>query len=261
MLANEKIAAWEKLEVRRSASEASKKVADDLRISSAVLERYAKAPLHTPFPLEYAYALLPTNMAGQTVLDYGCGSADNTVLLAQRGAHVSGVDISPDLISVAAKRMAQHGLKADFHVGSAHDLPLKSNSLDVVFGMAILHHLDLEVASREVHRVLKPGGRAIFLEPVRNSKLVWFIRNLIPFQQADVSPYERPLRDRELLDFAAPFTAYKSRAFHIPFVNLLEILRVPQPVLFAAIHIDAMLLKLLPCLRHFASIRVVEMTK
>ncbi len=90
---------------------------------------------------------------------------------------------------------------------------------------------------------------------------MWFIRNLIPYQQPDLSPYERPLSDRELLDFAAPFTAYKSRAFHIPFVNLLEILRVPQPMLFAAIRIDGKLLKLLPFLQHFASIRVVEMTK
>ncbi len=162
MLLNE-IEAWEKVEVQRSASEASKKVAEDLRISTAVLDRYANAPLDTPFPLEYAYALLPANMAGQTVLDYGCGSADNTVLLAQRGGHVSGVDISPDLISVGAKRMAQHGLKADFHVGSAHDLPLESNSFDVVFGMAILHHLDLGLASQEVHRVLKPGGEPSFL--------------------------------------------------------------------------------------------------
>jgi SAM-dependent methyltransferase len=261
VLANEKIATWEKVEVQRSASEAGKKVAEDLRISAEVMDRYAKPPLDTPFPLEYAYALLPADMAGQTVIDYGSGSADNTVLLAQRGGHVIGVDISPDLISVGAKRMAQHGLKADFRVGSAHDLPLEANSVDVVFGMAILHHLDLEQSSREVHRVLKPGGRAIFLEPVRNSKLMWSIRKLIPYQQPDLSPYERPLSDRELQEFAAPFDAYKSRAFHVPVVNLLEVLKVPQAVLFAAIRVDGMLLKALPFLQYYASIRVVEMTK
>ena len=41
-------------------------------------------------------------------------------------------------------------------------------SVDVVFGIAILHHLDLPQAAREVWRILKPGGRAIFQEPVRN---------------------------------------------------------------------------------------------
>lgn len=261
VIANEKIETWERVEVERSASEAGKKATDNLRIPEPIMARYRNAVRSTPFPLEYAYALLPQDMQGLTVLDYGCGSGDNTALLAQRGGNVIGVDISPDLISVGEKRMAQHGLTADFRVGSAHDLPLDANSVDVVFGMAILHHLDLELASKEVYRVLKPGGRAIFLEPVRNSKAVWFIRNLIPYQQPDLSPYERPLSDKELKDFAAGFAKYHSRAFHFPFVNLLEVLKVPQPILFGAIRFDGMLLKMLPFLRYYASIRVVEMTK
>jgi SAM-dependent methyltransferase len=261
MIANEKIATWERVEVERSASEAGKKATDDLRIADAILARYQNALPGTPFPLEYAYALLPQDMQGLTVLDYGCGSGDNTVLLAQRGGNVIGVDISPDLISVGEKRLAAHDMTADLRVGSAHDLPLEANSVDVVFGMAILHHLDLELAAREVQRVLKPGGRAIFLEPVRNSKAVWFIRNLIPWQQPDLSPYERPLTDKELRNFANGFSGYHSRAFHFPVVNLLEVLRVPEPLLFAAIRIDGALLKLLPFLQYYASIRVVEMTK
>jgi hypothetical protein len=90
---------------------------------------------------------------------------------------------------------------------------------------------------------------------------MWFIRKMIPYQQPDLSPYERPLSDRELQEFAAPFAAYKSRAFHVPVVNLLEVLKVPQAVLFAAIRVDGMLLKALPFLQYYASIRVVEMTK
>ena len=49
-------------------------------------------------------------------------------------------------------------------------MPFPDDSIDVVFGIAILHHLDLDLVSREVRRVLKPGGRAIFQEPVRNSR-------------------------------------------------------------------------------------------
>ena len=260
MLSNEKIATWERVEVLRSASEAGKKADDDLRIADAILDRYRYVKPGSPFPLEYAYYLLP-DMKDKTVLDYGCGSGENTVLLAQRGGKVIGVDISPELLGVAEKRLAAHALTADLRVGSAHDLPLEANSVDVVFGMAILHHLDLEMSAKEVYRVLKPGGRAIFLEPVRNSKLVWFIRKLIPYQQADISPYERPLTDRELEDFAAEFRSYKSRAFHFPIINLLQVLRVPENVLFAAIRFDGWLLKALPFLQFYSTIRVVEMTK
>ena len=260
MLSNEKIETWERVEVLRSASEAGKKTEDNLRIDDAILARYRHVKPGTPFPLEYAYSLLP-DMENKTVLDYGCGSGDNTVLLAQRGGKVIGVDISPELIEVAEKRMAANALTADLRVGSAHDLPLEDNSVDVVFGMAILHHLDLELSAKEVHRVLKPGGRAIFLEPVRNSKVVWFIRNLIPYQQADISPYERPLTDQELENFAAEFKSYKSRSFHFPHINLIQILRVPESVLFSAIRFDGWLLKTFPFLQFYSTIRVFEMTK
>jgi ubiquinone/menaquinone biosynthesis C-methylase UbiE len=91
------------------------------------------------------------------VLDFGCGSGQNSLLLARRGARVVGVDISHSLIELARRRLHANGVAgaASFVVGSAHDLPIRSDSVDVVFGIAILHHLDLASCAREVHRVLK----------------------------------------------------------------------------------------------------------
>jgi len=82
---------------------------------------------------------------GKTVLEYGCGDGINTVALARRGARVKAVDISPELISIARQRLAANRITADveYIVGSAHDLPLPDSSVDIVFGIAILHHLDL----------------------------------------------------------------------------------------------------------------------
>jgi SAM-dependent methyltransferase len=162
----EEIKKWETVEVERSASEAQKKLTDDLRMRDTIIERYANPAADTSFPLEYAYHLLG-DAHGKTVLDYGCGTGDNSVLLANHGARVIGVDISPDLVELARKRLELHGFKemVEFQVGSAHELPLADESIDVVFGMAILHHLDLSLSSKEVFRVLKKGGRAIFLEP------------------------------------------------------------------------------------------------
>src|SRR5204862_4048938 len=104
-------------------------------------------------------------------------AGENSVLISSHGGKPIGVDISPDLIDLAETRIALHQIKNyDFKVGSAHELPLEDESVDLVFGIAILHHLDLALASNEVFRVLKRGGRAIFFEPVRNSKAVWFFR-------------------------------------------------------------------------------------
>jgi len=111
--------------------------------------------ISTPFWCAASSALI---VRGLTVLDYGCGAGENSVLIAMHGAEkVVGVDISPELIELGRQRLALHGFaeNTEFRVGSAHELPLEDESIDVVFGMAILHHLDLQLASNEVFRVLK----------------------------------------------------------------------------------------------------------
>ncbi len=258
----QEIRKWEAIEVERSAGEAKQREAEDLRVKPEIILRYANPPSDTFYPLEYAYHLLG-DVTEKTVLDYGCGLGDNTVLIASRGARVIGVDISPELIELAKKRLEQHNLlqTAQLQVGSAHELPLEDESIDIVFGMAILHHLDLRLASAEVFRVLKNGGRAIFLEPVRNSKFVKFVRTLIPYEQPNISPFERPLTDCELVEFAAQFTGYRSRAFSLPFVNLIRVLGLPESVLHAAYKIDGKILQKAKFLNYYASTRVIEMTK
>ena len=258
----EEIQKWESVEVERSASEARRKDADDLRVGKHIIQRYANPSAETAYSLEYAYHLLG-DVTGQTVLDYGCGLGDNSVLLASRGARVIGVDISPELIELAQRRLDQHGLgeQTDFRVGSAHELPLADASVDVVFGMAILHHLDLTLSSQEVLRILKKGGRAIFSEPVRNSSTIKLVRSLIPYRQPDVSPFERPLTDAELDEYSAGFASTRGRTFALPFVNLLEVLRAPVIARRWATRLDGMILRRAPFLRRYASVRVIEMTK
>ncbi|MBK9215634.1 MAG: class I SAM-dependent methyltransferase [Chloracidobacterium sp.] len=255
------IAVWEGIEVERSGSEAKKRQNEDLELSDSIVQRYLDPPADSPFPLEYAYNLLG-NASGQRVLDYGCGAGENSVLIAAHGGTPVGVDISPELIQLAERRMALHGYTDfEFKVGSAHELPLEDESIDVVLGIAILHHLDLDLSSKEVFRVLAKGGRAIFFEPVRNSKFIRFVRNLIPYQSPDVSPYERPLTDRELKDFAAPFESFEAKAFSLPFVNLIEALGFSDTALKLAIQVDGTILNAIPFLNYYGSIRVIEMRK
>ena len=264
MAANvEEIRKWESVEVERSASEAQKRETENLLIDERTIERYLNPPADTPYQLEFAYHLLG-DAAGKTVLDYGCGAGENSVLIASHGARrVIGIDISPELVELGQQRLALHGFaaSAELRVGSAHELPVEDESIDVVFGMAILHHLDLPLASREVFRVLKKGGRAIFLEPVRNSRVVRFVRNLIPYTAPDISPFERPLTDAELEEFARNFSKYRDRAFSIPFVNLVNVLGLPESLLHKAIRLDGRILKAAPFLKNYASVRVVELTK
>jgi ubiquinone/menaquinone biosynthesis C-methylase UbiE len=253
---------WEAAEINRSRIEAGLTPDSRLVASEANVARYMNPPLDTAFPLEYAYGLLG-DVRGRIVLDFGCGSGENSLLLARRGANVVGVDISLSLIELAERRLQLNGMggAATFVVGSAHDLPLQTGSADVVFGIAILHHLDLATTSREIHRVLKKGGRAIFQEPVRDSRIVRAVRKCIPYRAPDVSPYERPLTSPELRQFSQPFASCAVRAFSLPFVNAASAIAPLRRYLHAAYRYDRQLLRRVPSLTVFSGIRVIEVTK
>jgi SAM-dependent methyltransferase len=256
-----KLLAWEQAEIARSSSAAAKAAAAIRPTSASILKRYAVTAGDTPYPLEYAFHLLG-DAAGRYVLDLGCGTGANSAVLAAAGARVASMDISPDLLALAARRLALDGLdrRVTTMCGSAHAIPLPAASMDLVLGISILHHLDLALTAREVHRVLKPGGRAVFMEPIRNSRSLTFLRRLIPYRAADVSPFERPLRNGDIEAFALPFIPRRARPFRLPFVTLARIVGGGH----AAVRLfdwDRTLLRRWPRLQHFATVQVFELQK
>jgi ubiquinone/menaquinone biosynthesis C-methylase UbiE len=253
---------WEQAEVERSHAEAAAIPLARLRPDEANTQRYLDPPATAPHPLEYAFHLLG-DLRGRTVLDLGCGDGENLVPLVRRGADVIGLELSQALIDVAQIRLELHDLsgRVRFITSSAHEIALPDESVDVVLGIAILHHLDLMRAAHEVRRVLKPGGRAVFQEPVRNSAVIKAARRLIPYQHKDVSPFERPLTDPELRQFALVFRSYEVRAFWLPFVNVALVVPRLGRYVKALSKVDRAVLRGAPFLESFASIRVFQVTK
>jgi len=103
------------------------------------------------------------NLDGMKVLDAMCGSGHTTEYLLSRGAHVTGLDISPAEIN-------HFGARCPEAIGicrSLLDSQLDADSFDCVAVVGGLHHLHphLDAAMREIHRVLKPGGYFCFMEP------------------------------------------------------------------------------------------------
>jgi SAM-dependent methyltransferase len=249
----------ERAEKIRSSFEASQ-ATGPLLMPAERIARYFAPPEMTAYALEYAYHLLG-DVTGKTVLEFGCGDGMNTVMLAKRGAKVIAFDISAELVALAAKRVEANGCRGvEFVLASAHTLPLKDESVDVVFGMAILHHLDLELASEQVRRVLKKGGRAIFKEPLRNSKLLAWVRQFFP-RRPDVSPFERPLTDQELKTFGTPYIR-RARTFQLPSSSIAGLLPVwrGKASEFCA-RVERELLQRFPSLGYYATVKVFEMVK
>jgi ubiquinone/menaquinone biosynthesis C-methylase UbiE len=100
------------------------------------------------------------DVAGQRVLDAGCGPGQHAVELVARGATVTGLDSSAGLLAEARKVLGQD---ADLHVADlAEPLPLPDNTFDAVLGSLVMHYIEDWVPTlREFHRVLVPGGRFV----------------------------------------------------------------------------------------------------
>jgi len=106
--------------------------------------------------------------SGMRVLDIACGTGEPAISLAAvlvDDGDVVGVDISPAPLKIAEERAIQRGLSnVTFQQADAHELPFPNNSFDCITSrLGIMFFSDLPRALSEMHRVLKPLGRAILL--------------------------------------------------------------------------------------------------
>ncbi len=251
-MTSESLSERDRVEVERSAAEARGAV-----LAPVDVDRYLNPPADTPYALEYAFYLLG-DVQGKTVLDLGCGSGESLVPMVKRGAHVIGIDISPDLIELARQRLSNYELSAVVRDGSAYATGLPNESVDVVFSMALLHHLDLPRARQEIYRVLRPGGLFILREPIRFSRTMNYLRRLFPAPKADISDYEHPMTRAELALVMQGFSLVAQRNFRLPFVPLVAKVKRSGKWMW---RMDRWLLKQFPGLEHFATGKVISLRK
>jgi SAM-dependent methyltransferase len=115
-------------------------------------------------------ALLRRSVAGGRALDIGCGDGTSSeALLALGAAYVLGIDVSATFIAKARTRERQGRLE---FVNGDVGAPVEG-AFDVIFGRAILHHLDYRSVLERLHaNNLKPGGSMIFMEPLGSNLLM-----------------------------------------------------------------------------------------
>lgn len=125
--------------------------------------RYTKE-WHIPAAADFAGA------RGLSVLEIGCGLGTDGAQFAKAGAHYTGVDLTDAAVELAQKRFELFDLPGTFRTADAENLDFAAESFDLVYSHGVLHHTpDTVKAVKEVHRVLKPGGRAVVMLYHRNS--------------------------------------------------------------------------------------------
>lgn len=112
---------------------------------------------------------------GGHVLEIGCGMGFDSLEFLKRGARVTATDLTPTAVRLARRHFELEGYEAeDVRVENGLDLSFEDNTFDAVWSNGVLHATgDTARAVREVHRVLRPGGRAIISHFYRKPSWMW----------------------------------------------------------------------------------------
>jgi SAM-dependent methyltransferase len=133
---------------------------------------------------------------GEEVLDVATGTGWTARLAATRGANVTGIDFSEDLIAAAREIADRQGLKIQFDVGDARSLPYADGHFDAVTStFGVIFASPHEIAARELARVCRSGGRVVLAVWSSDSTLATLTREVMvkfgppPPDPAPPSPY------------------------------------------------------------------------
>ena len=196
------------------------------------------------------------DLRGKAALDYGCGHGVAAVVLARRGASVSAFDLSPGYVRETRRRAGANGVGLNAVVAAAEQLPFADALFDVVWGNAVLHHVELALAIPELKRVLKPGGRAVFCEPWGGNPLLGFARRRLPYPGKRRTADERPLARADLARLRAAFPDSRVTGYEL-FASLGRL----HPRLKALAGVDRWLGRRLPASQNWARYLVIELRR
>ena len=127
------------------------------------------------------FKFLELNTTNSEVLDFGCGVGSSLEKVIKfNPKKITGIDISEVSILKAKNKMKESGSEIELLVDNCEQTKFNSNNFDIVYGTGILHHLNMSMCLSEIYRILKPGGKLIFIEPLGTNPLINFYRKLTP---------------------------------------------------------------------------------
>lgn len=212
----------------------------------------------------YALGLLGS-LKGKKVLDLACGVGFSSLELVQAGAEVTALDLSAQGLAITRQRAKAIGVNLTPVLSSVEQLPFAANSFDLIFAQNFLMHVSVETVGKECYRVLKPGGRVIFTEPLAHHPLVKLYRKFFS-EYKDTAPRWTTLEDLEKLASTFPKGASSLRRFY--FLSAVASLGAIQRrsgllnFVFGLSSLgDKFLLKLFPFIERYTWVAVLELEK
>jgi SAM-dependent methyltransferase len=153
------------------------------------------------------------DVQGKYLLDLGCGAGENSVYFSRLGAHCVASDYSPGMVDVALRLATANGVKVEGRVINAMAIDYPDHTFDIVYAANLLHHIpDPLVTIKEIHRVLKPGGKMCFWDPLRHNPVINIYRKIATEVRTED---ETPLHINLVNDVRTLFSTTKFDTFWI----------------------------------------------
>jgi SAM-dependent methyltransferase len=175
------------------------------------------------------------------ILELGCGTGLFTENFDDK--NIISFDIYEDFVRRASERNRKRSRQSIFLVADAETLPFLDESFDIVIGISVLHHLDIDSALKEIRRILKVKGRFIFSEPnmlnpqIFIQKNIGFIKRLLGDSPGETAFFPDRLKDvffeHSLEAEVSPFDFLhpKTPRFFIPLINAVGLFLEKRPFL------------------------------
>jgi len=162
----------------------------------------AMAALHMINPIRFEYfSKKAPPLKGRKVLDIGCGGGLLSEEFAKKGAHVTGVDLSPVAIEAAKKHAENSGLEINYMNCSLDEI--EDRDFDIVLCAEMLEHVDdlPGMVAKSAERV-RPGGY-YFFETINKNAAAWFLaifmaENILKFVGRGTHNFERFIKPSRL---------------------------------------------------------------
>jgi len=202
---------------------------------------------------EYLDRLMQLYSPGKDILEVGCGPGSRAGKFERNGARrVTAIDLSLVALQQSRETAASEKVRSThFCLMDAERLGFRDSQFSLIYGLGILHHLDLGVGLPELARVLQPEGTAIFAEPLAHNPFIRLYRKMTPQMR---TPDEHPLTIGELRQLKAHFSNVEVLMFHLFTLLAVPFRKFPgfQLLVRLLATADRGLFFLLPFLRRYA---------
>jgi SAM-dependent methyltransferase len=205
-------------------------------------------------------------LEGKSIIDIGCGYHPTPIYFALAGAErVCACDVSPKAVQFMRRLANIYGVadRVTVYESAVERMPFASGEFDLMHGEAILHHISLPPAAPEIRRVLKPGGRAVFKDPLGHNPILEFVRDHMPgvTGKSAAKGTDRPMTIEDIERFGRLFASHEYRTFGLTSMAAM-LLRLPgRSVVTRAMHsLDNAVLTQLPFMQRYAQYVVACVT-